>query len=315
MSVVSRIGTRTTITWKETRHGSRTVSVLEPGVPCIWSGLDPPGGPDHLHRQCPNRISPSDRSGNMNSTIPVNVMSSPLDLGEARSSPANGWVSGWAINNVPDELQPDHRHPVRWAAGFKNAYGKYAIFGDADGNGNPVGHRRKWRRRAASTPRIGWRQGDGGRVRPAQLGKSNSPGTPTMIAGIPADKTPGGHRDRRVHRRQIQRQPGPACRTASAPPISGVSGNLAFNPSRRRTPGFEFSITNFSKAGSTPRRASGSRCTPARGQDVVAGEAGWSGRRASVEAQQIPEPTTWMVWAGLAGGLAWRRIRSRRAQP
>ena len=29
-------------------------------------------------------------------------------------------------------------------------------------------------------------------------------------------------------------------------------------------------------------------------------------------AQQIPEPATWMVWAGLAAGLAWRRLRSRR---
>ena len=35
-----------------------------------------------------------------------------------------------------------------------------------------------------------------------------------------------------------------------------------------------------------------------------------------IEAQQIPEPATWLVWAGLAGGLAWRsRRRSRRNRP
>jgi hypothetical protein len=35
-----------------------------------------------------------------------------------------------------------------------------------------------------------------------------------------------------------------------------------------------------------------------------------------IEAQQIPEPTTWIVWAGLAGALACRsRLRSRRNGP
>jgi hypothetical protein len=33
------------------------------------------------------------------------------------------------------------------------------------------------------------------------------------------------------------------------------------------------------------------------------------------QAQQIPEPATWLVWAGLAGGLAWSRRRFRRARP
>ncbi len=34
-----------------------------------------------------------------------------------------------------------------------------------------------------------------------------------------------------------------------------------------------------------------------------------------IEAQQFtPEPATWMLWTGLAGGLAWKYRRSRRSR-
>ncbi len=88
-------------------------------------------------------------------------------------------------------------------------------------------------------------------------------------------------------------------------------GNLAFDPSSAH-PGFEFAITNFSKLlGANPVNGlvvmtqDGSVNATIVGNDQLVG--------AVPEAQFIPEPTTWMVWAGLAaGGLAWRTRRGRR---
>ena len=88
-------------------------------------------------------------------------------------------------------------------------------------------------------------------------------------------------------------------------------GNLAFDPSSAH-PGFEFTITNFSKLlGANPMNGlvvmtqDGSVNATVVGNDQLVG--------AVPEAQFIPEPTTWIVWAGLAvGGLAWRARRVRR---
>lgn len=81
-------------------------------------------------------FSDSNITGNINSS-PVKVMNSPLDLGEASFIPANGWVSGWAINNVQMSYNTANDTMYVGLAGFKNASGQTAIFGDADGNGNP----------------------------------------------------------------------------------------------------------------------------------------------------------------------------------
>jgi hypothetical protein len=91
-------------------------------------------------------------------------------------------------------------------------------------------------------------------------------------------------------------------------------GNLAFAPSAS-TPDYEFTITNFSKLlGPNPNS---SVLVVVEDGQVNAG----SGKDAvplfftfPTGAQTIaPEPTTWMIWAGLAGGMAWGyRRRSRR---
>ena len=90
------------------------------------------------------------------------------------------------------------------------------------------------------------------------------------------------------------------------------AARLAFNPSATN-PELEFSISNLSKSGINPTQGFWIEMYAGSGQDVVAGEAGlvWT-YVPPFEPQQIPEPATWIVWAGLAGGLAWRRIRSRR---
>jgi hypothetical protein len=94
--------------------------------------------------------------------------------------------------------------------------------------------------------------------------------------------------------------------------LTSGMGNLAFNPSTA-TPGFEFTITNFSKLlGANPANGLIVETQDGSDQAVGVGNDQLVGVVPTFGAQTIPEPATWMVWACLAGGLAWRRIRSRR---
>ncbi len=139
-----------------------------------------------------------------------------------------------------------------------------------------------------------------------------APGTPTMIAGIPSDKTLAGTGIDGFKVAAFNSSTN-LLQNAFGAPINGVTGNMAFNPSATN-PELEFSIANLSKSGINPTQGFWIELYAGSGQDVVAGEAGliWT-YVPPFEPQQIPEPTTWLVWAGLAGGLAWRRIRSQRA--
>jgi hypothetical protein len=95
-------------------------------------------------------------------------------------------------------------------------------------------------------------------------------------------------------------------------------GNLAFAPSAS-TPDYEFTVSNFSKLlGPNPN---GSVLVMVQDGEVNAssGKSGFpllftfpTGAQV-IPPPNAPEPTTWIIWAGLAGGAAWRyRRRSRR---
>jgi hypothetical protein len=96
--------------------------------------------------------------------------------------------------------------------------------------------------------------------------------------------------------------------------ISSGMGNLAFNPSAA-TPDYEFSIPNFSSVlGANPDK--GVVIMVQDGEvnvDTSKDELVGVGLQAQVIPPNTPEPTTWIVWAVLAGGSAWGyRRRSRR---
>ena len=95
--------------------------------------------------------------------------------------------------------------------------------------------------------------------------------------------------------------------------LTAGMGNLAFNPSTA-TPDFEFTITNFSKLlGANPAKGfvvmtqDGEVNVDTSKDELVGTFPADSGAR------RIPEPSTVLVWAGLAGGMAWRYRRSRRS--
>jgi hypothetical protein len=250
-------------------------------------------------------------SGNLNST-PVTVMNSPLDVGEASFIPANGWVSGWAINNVQMSYSTTNDTLYVGLAGFKNSSGQLAIFGDADGNGNPGGASSQMTAMGGiDSPNMGGDKAVAIAFAPFNTTNPTVPGAPTLIAGIPGDKSMAGSG---IDGFTVAKINGATSllQNSFGSAFTGVSGALAFNPSPAH-PQLEFSVSNLSKAGINPTQGFWIEMYAGSGQDVVAGEAGlvWT-YVPPFEPQQIPEPATWLVWAGLAGGLAWRRYRLRR---
>ena len=251
-------------------------------------------------------------TGNINSS-PVTVMNSPLDLGEASFIPANGWVSGWAVNNVQMSYNQANDTMYVGLAGFKNGSGQYAIFGDADGNGNPgAASSQMTAMGGVDSANMGGDKAVAVAFAPYNPTNPTAPGTPTMIAGIPGDKSLAGSGIDGFTVAKFSNSSS-LLQNSFGSALSGVSGALAFNPSAAH-PELEFSISNLSKSGINPTQGFWIEMYAGSGQDVVAGEAGlvWT-YVPPFEPQQIPEPATWLVWAGLAGGLAWRRYRSRRA--
>jgi hypothetical protein len=257
-------------------------------------------------------FSAQNTMGNINSS-PVTVMNSPLDVGEASFIPASGWVSGWAVNNVQMSYNTSNDTLYVGLAGFKSGSGQYAIFGDADGNGNPGAASPQMAAMGGmDSANIGGDKAFAVAFAPFNPVHPTAPGSPTLIAGIPSDKSLIGNGIDGFKVAQFNGNTN-LLQNAFGGAVTGVSGNLAFNPSASH-PELEFSISNLTKSGINPTQGFWIEMYAGSGQDVVAGEAGlvWT-YVPPFEPQQIPEPTTWIVWAGLAGGLAWRRVRSRRA--
>jgi hypothetical protein len=256
--------------------------------------------------------SPSAALGN-NNFAPISVMNSPLDLGEAGFIPANGWVSGWAVQNVEMSYNPTANSLSVGLAGFKNASGQYAIFGDADGNGDPGGASPQMKAMGGvDTANMGGDKSIAIAFAPFNPNDPSHPGTPVMIAGVPSNKSLAASGVDGFTVASFNNSSG-LLQNSFGTALSNVTGNLAFNPSAAH-PELEFSISNFSKSGIDPTKGFWIEMYAGSGQDIVAGEAGlvWT-YVPPVEPQEIPEPTTIMVWAGLAGGLAWRIRRSRRS--
>ena len=258
-------------------------------------------------------FSSANTTGNLNSS-PVTVMNNPLDLGEAPFIPANGWVSGWAINNIQMSYSAANDTLYVGLGSFKNGSGQYAIFGDADGNGNPGAASPQMALAGGiDTPSMGGEKAVAVAFAPYNTANPSIPGTPSLIAGIPADKSMVGTG---IDGFKVASFSGSTnlLQNAFGSSIAGVTGNMAFDPSSTH-PELEFSISHLSKSGINPTQGFWIELYAGSGQDVVAGEAGlvWT-YVPPFEPQEIPEPATVLIWAGLAGGLAWRRIRSRRAR-
>ncbi len=217
-----------------------------------------------------------------------------------------GLVSGWNIKDV----RLDYNAATDTMYVGVNTYG---VAGDVYGGGTPP----------PGTPNVGSNPANFGGDKAMAVAFAPLSGafstfnlpTPVIVAGVSGDKaqTGTGLDGFTVAKYAGGTGPGNLDLVTGFGQTLANGGNLAFNPDAQH-PGFEFTITNFSQLlGANPANGlvvmtqDGSTSAVTFGKDELVGVV------PQFEAQQIPEPTTWMVWAGLAGALAWRRIRSRRA--
>jgi hypothetical protein len=225
----------------------------------------------------------------------------------------NGLVSGWNFHNIA----------VSYNAQNDTLYvgiNTWGIAGNVDGNGTP----------GTPNPQLT----AAGGTDPAKFGGDKSMaigitplnGTqPTIVAGIPGNKAQAGTGlDGFTVATRLASSTSPGSTNydlvnSFGQAIAAAAGsNLAFDPSAQH-PGFEFTITNFSKIlgynpllGFSLSAQDGSVNSVVTGKDYVPptmvkllGEQGIS----------APEPTTWLAWLILASGAGWKYRRSLAARP
>jgi hypothetical protein len=229
----------------------------------------------------------------------------------------SGLVSGWNIKDI--RLDYNAQSDTLYVG--VNTFG---IAGNVDGNGMPGTPDPRLTAAGGSDP-ANWNSPGSDKsmalgFAPATLTSTpNNPPAPVIVAGIPGNKTQAGtgldgFTVAKYAPTGGSGSPNYDLVNSFGATLPSGMGNLAFQPNAV-TPGFEFTVTNFSKLlGANPANGfyvsaqDGSINSVVTGKDYVPSTL--------IEAQQIPEPTTWIVWAGLAAtSLAWARRRSRRLEP
>jgi hypothetical protein len=238
----------------------------------------------------------------------------PVHIAQPSWMTESGLVSGWNIKDL--RLSYDSSSDT-----MSVGVNTYGVAGNVDGNGTP----------GTPDPRLT----AAGGTDPANFGgdKAMAVGfapltgtyntmklpTPVIVAGISGNKSQAGPGlDGFNVTNYVQNGSSGTGNhdlvTSFGTTIAAGIGKLAFDPSLQH-PGFEFTITNFSKiTGINPANGMVVSVQDGSVDSIITGKDGLVGT--IPEAQQVPEPTTWMVWAGMAGGLAWTRYRrSRRTRP
>ncbi len=236
------------------------------------------------------------------------VSNDAANIGQPAQDTANGWVSGWAIQDIRTYYNASTDTLSVGIDTFANSKGQYAPFGQANGDptGTPTG---------ADPAHLGGDKSIAIAFAPINTSNPTQPGTPLVIAGVPADKTQSGAG---IDGFTVSKY-------NAATAVDGLgyqfgqtlpqfTGNLAFDPTPAH-PQLEFTITNFSKIpGLNPSSGFWIAMYAGSAVDGV-GEAGLGWTEVPITAaQNIPEPTTWLAWTLIAGAAACRfrgRIRER----
>src|SRR5271157_6650403 len=177
--------------------------------------------------------------------IPVNA--APDSLAQWPAATGGGtWVSGWNIKDI--YLSYDSKTGTLYGGldNWANASGKIAPFGQA--NGDPSGTP------TSSDPaHLGYGAPSSDKsfalvFAPLNLGNPNVPGTPVVIAGVPANKAMNGRgidgfTVASINNSQVS---GGLGYMFGKPLPQMYQGNLAFDPSPLR-PQLEFAIPNFNQ--------------------------------------------------------------------
>ncbi len=244
--------------------------------------------------------------------IPVNP--SADSLGQWPAETGNGtWVSGWNIKDIYLSYNSSTGTLYVGVDNWANASGQTAPFGQA--NGDPSG---------TPTPsdpaHLGYGTPSSDKsialaFAPINPANPSVPGTPVVIAGVPADKTkngPGidGFTVSTINNAQASGGLG----YMFGQNLPQNQGNLAFDPTPAH-PQLEFTIKNFNQL-IDPSNGFWIEGFAGSAEDRYVGETSLAGTYVpQLAAQQIPnapEPSTWLMWSLAASGMVLWRLRRRR---
>ncbi len=238
------------------------------------------------------------------------VSSNPQNIGQPSWITANGWVSGWSIQDIRTYYNSTTDTLYVGVNTFKNAQGVNAPFGQANGDptGTPTGY---------DPAHLGGDKSIAVAFAPLNSTNLSQPGTPLVVAGVPADKTMAGSGTTdgyTVSSFNAAKASGAGLGYAFGSQLPQFTGNLAYDPTPAH-PQLEFTVTHFSKIPGL-NAANGFWIEAYAGSAVDGvGEAYLSWTKIPENAaQHIPEPTTWLAWTLMASAAAYRfrgRIRAR----
>jgi hypothetical protein len=275
---------------------------------------------------------------NPNVTV-IPGLSNPLLIGQPDWMTNNGWYSGWAIKDIRTSYDPTTDTYSVGVNTFINPHGTQTIASDAYGSGTFADPNLQKMAGGVNPPSFGGDKSITLAFAPDGPNGSSSPGTPVIVAGIPADKSVAGTGtiDGFTVSTNNGLNNGLAYNYGQQQP--NFTGKLAFDPSSAH-PGFEFTIPNFSKIpGLNPTSGYWIEAYAGSAQDGAVGETqlgfyrvpgiasqsqslNTPGQSLNTPSQSLdtpgqsldtPEPTTLVAWTVLVGGAIWQ-LRRRRAK-
>jgi hypothetical protein len=240
----------------------------------------------------------------------------PAHLAQPQWMTQSGLVSGWNFHDIALYYNPS-------SDTMYVGVNTWGVAGNVDGNGTPGVPNPLLVSQGGSDPaNFGGDKGMAVGFAPISgTYNPNNPPAPVLVAGVPGEKSQAGtgldgFTVAKYAPAGGSGGPNYDLVTSFGKSLPSGMGNLAFDPSAKH-PGFEFTITNFSKLlGANPANGfvlyaqDGSIMSVVTGKDYL--------REASTQtlAQTLPEPGAYLIWSALIGvGLTWKIRRSRRARP
>jgi len=175
------------------------------------------------------------------SVVVTPVSNDPANIGQQPWETANGWVSGWSIQDIRTSYNASTDTLYVGINTFANPKGQYAPFGQANGDptGTPTGY---------DPAHLGGDKSIALAFAPVSLTNPSSPGTPVVVAGVPANKTLAGTGTDgfTVSTYNASQAATSGLGYSFGTTLPKYTGNLAYDPTPSH-PQLEFTITNFSK--------------------------------------------------------------------
>jgi hypothetical protein len=220
---------------------------------------------------------------------------------------SHGEVTGWAVK----DLRLAYDSTTNSMSVGVNTYG---IAGDADGNGNPgtINPADPGFAHGVDNPHLGGQKSITVAFAANNPGDPSHPGTPIVVAGVPADKTTPGATGTDGFLVASYKGTDAGIQNNYGSPLTGHMGTLAFDPSSSH-PNFEFNITNFNSIpGIDPSAGFWLKVYSGTPDDGSVGEENSQWIHVPAFAPEtIPEPATWLAWTLLAGGGAVWQLRKK----